>query len=208
MIKHIALGLLLSSGGLLIASRAEAAVFSSYHFNGTGNWSMNTVTSSNGMVNTITADVPLGSTVEKAFLYSTTNESVDEYTPTVTLEGITYTGDDWTNLGMVNGSLLTTFITDVTSQVATLVGGGSEDVFTFALSDYASENMISNYLLSVVYSNPNESEQNITFLASDIQPPEAAPSVPEPTSTVGLILLGILGLSPSIKKQIKDKVSL
>lgn len=72
MTKSLLVGILLSSGTFLVAFSAEAALLSSYQFNGKGNWSIDGVGGNRSPVGTISANLPLGSTVEKAFLYSIT----------------------------------------------------------------------------------------------------------------------------------------
>ena len=56
---------------LLVCSQdAIAAIQASYQFNGQGNWSLDAVGSNSNPVGTVQAVIPLGSTIEKAFLYS------------------------------------------------------------------------------------------------------------------------------------------
>ncbi len=106
--------------------------------------------------------VPLGSTVEAAFLYSTRTVSQSS-APSVTFEGITYSGGDWTNLG-TNDSNLTAFRTDVTSQIASLVGGGSASPFSFTVNAEAQNSTTDGEVLAIIYSNPAEDERTLAFL--------------------------------------------
>lgn len=170
MIKSFTLRMLLTCGSLILACSAEAALLSSFQFNGKGNWSIDAVGSNSTPVGTISADVPVGSTVEKAFLYSTTFLNNNSFVPTVTFEGTIYSGADWTNLGSFTGFNLTGFRTDVTSQVAALIGGGSNSLFNFTVNSESPNNNIDGEVLAIVYSNPSELERTIAFLDGGTEP--------------------------------------
>lgn len=150
--------------GLLVSSevpKASATLTSSYQFNGKGNWSLDGVGSNDTPVGDISAIVPLGSKIEKAFLYSTT--LAGNTVPTVNFAGTTYSGADWTALGEIIG-FLQAFRTDVTSQIAAAVGGGSASPFTFSVLSEIPNDSIDGEALAIVYSNPAEKERTIAFL--------------------------------------------
>jgi hypothetical protein len=160
--------LALGSGATLVAiggidvPKASAALLTSYQFNGNGNWSLDGVGSNSTPVGNIEAFVPAGSTIQKAFLYST-NVQFSSGTPTVNFDGTNYSGSAWTSLG-TSPTSLTAFRTDVTSQVAAKVGGGSAVNFTFSVQNEIINANIDGEALAIVYSNPNEAERTIAFL--------------------------------------------
>ncbi|WP_430015963.1 PEP-CTERM sorting domain-containing protein [Microcystis aeruginosa FBCC-A68] len=154
----IALGLVLSE-----VPKASAALTNSYQFNGKGNWSIDGVGSNNTPVGSIDAIVPLGSTVVKAFLYSTTYNFDAPFTPIVNFDGTTYS--TWTDLGFaVTCCGLKAFRTDVTTQVATKIGGGAASPFVFDVLSENPNGSIDGTVLALVYSNPAEQERTISFL--------------------------------------------
>src|SRR5882724_5109231 len=110
---------------LLLAAMAplsQASLSNSYQFNGNGNWSIDGVGSNSTPVGTLQAFVPTGSTIDKAFLYTS-------LTPSSALSSITFDGTlistgSFTSLGS-NPYGLSAYRADVTSQVASKVGSGS-----------------------------------------------------------------------------------
>lgn len=152
-----------------LSMSANAALDVSYQFNGKGNWSLDAVGSNSTPVGFVDAVVPLGSTVEAAFLYSSLVPSSASTIPTVNFQGVTYSGADWTHLGG-NSVNLRAYRTDVTSQVAALVGGGSASPFSFAVNSESPSTTIDGEVLAIVYSNPNEEERTIAFLDGFSQP--------------------------------------
>lgn len=90
--------------------------------------------------------------------------------PTVTFEGVNYSGADWTDLGTFTLGSLTGFRTDVTSQIAALVGGGSNSRFNFTVNSENPNSSIDGEVLAIVYSNPNEIERTIAFLDGGTEP--------------------------------------
>lgn len=148
--------------GTLSVPKANAALLNSYQFNGNGNWSLDAVGGNNTPVGNIDAFVPLGSTIQKAFLYSTTVGGTST-APTVNFDGTTYSGISWTNLGTSTANL-TAFRTDVTTQVAAKVGNGSASNFIFSILSEINSTSIDGEALAIVYSNPNEAERTIAFL--------------------------------------------
>jgi hypothetical protein len=156
-------GVAIAAVGASQVPNASAALLTSYQFNGNGNWSLDAVGSDNTPVGNIDAFVPLGSKIEKAFLYST-NKAGNSDVPAVNFDGTTYSGVSWTNLGTNPAASLTAFRTDVTTQVATKIGGGSASNFIFSILSENPNISIDGEALAIVYSNPNEMERTIAFL--------------------------------------------
>lgn len=160
VLSLVSLGLIFSQ-----MPKASAALLTSYQFNGNGNWSIDGVGSNNTPVGLLNAIVPTGSTIEKAFLYSTTwiNSS---FLPIVNFDGTVYTGSSWTDLGLASTCCsLKAFRADVTSQVAAKVLGGSASPFSFTVNEDPSLNsLIDGEVLAIIYSNPAETYRTIAFL--------------------------------------------
>jgi hypothetical protein len=143
--------------GLLPSARASLTT--SYQFNGNGNWSIDAIGSNNSPVGNLSAVVPLGSTIEKAFLYSTTYNA-DLGVSSVDFDGTLITA--FTPLGINN--YLQAYRADVTAQVAAKVGSGSASPFSFTINSENPNGYIDGELLAIVYSNPAESVRTIAFL--------------------------------------------
>jgi hypothetical protein len=143
----------------------QASLITSYQFNGNGNWSIDGV-GGNQPIGGIGAFVPLGSTVEKAFLYSTTWNNNNTFIPSVNFDGTTISGAAWTSLGLNPGSPfgLKAFRADVTSQVATEIGSGAASPFNFSVSNENPTASIDGEALVIVYSNPAEAVRTIALL--------------------------------------------
>lgn len=167
--KRILLAALFTAGS---TSGLLADLTSSYQFNGKGNWSIDAVGGNNTPVGTLQASVPLGATVERAFLYSSLyNLSGTIPTPSVTFEGTTYSGADWTSLGNFQPNAasfpnfwLGAFRTDVTTQVSSLAGGGSGSLFNWTVNSENPNGNIDGDVLAIVYSLPSETTRTIAFL--------------------------------------------
>jgi hypothetical protein len=157
---------------LALCSNAHANLASAYQFFGNGNWSIDAVGGNNTPVGTLQANVPVGATVEKAFLYSSLfTLSGSLAVPSVTFEGTTYSGGAWTSLGTYApqpgpnpGFLLGAYRTEVTSQVATLAGGGSGSLFNWTINSENPNGNIDGEVLAIVYSLPSEPQRTIAFL--------------------------------------------
>ncbi|MFN0130430.1 MAG: PEP-CTERM sorting domain-containing protein [Verrucomicrobiales bacterium] len=166
--QFLAVGLAgLASYGL--ASNTEAALSLAYQFNGKGNWSIDAVGSNNTPVGSISAEVPVGSTVVRAFLYSSQYAFSDTtVVPTVSFAGNVISGAAWTALGDFNpvgpGFALGGYRADVTGIVSGLVGAGSAVPFSFDVDSEDPNESIDGEVLAIVYSNPAESERTIAFL--------------------------------------------
>lgn len=149
------------AAALLFSGAAHASLTTSYVFNGKGNWSLDGCGSNNSNpVCTIDAAVPTGSTIVAAYLYSSMYTT--SVTPSVTFEGQVYSGAAWTSLG--NASYLQAYRADVTSQVASLVGGGSASPFSFKVNAENPNSSIDGEVLAIIYSNPTEQVRTIAFL--------------------------------------------
>lgn len=140
---------------------AHASLAVSYQFNGNGNWSIDGVGSNNTPVGTLQAYVPLGSTVQKAFLYTS-------MTPSALLSSVNFDGtlldtSSFSNLG-ANPYGLRAYRADVTSQVSAKVGGGSASRFDFGLAAETPNSSIDGDILVVIYRNALESERTIALL--------------------------------------------
>lgn len=146
---------------LLASPLAHASLALNYQFNGNGNWSIDGVGSNDTPVGTLQAYVPAGSTVVKAFLYSS-------MTPGVPLDSLTFDGTllnvgAFADLGS-NPYGLRAYRADVTSQVAAKVGGGSATRFDFLINTESPNSSVDGEALVVIYSNPLESERTIALL--------------------------------------------
>lgn len=154
---------ILSIGVLLMGSSlAHASLSTSYTFVGNGNSSVDACGSNaTDPTCTVSAVIPTGSTIVAAFMYSTMHTA--STVPTVSLDGVSYSGGDWTALGLAN-SYLQAYRTDVTAQIAAAVGGGSAVPYTFTVNNESPNNSIDGEVLAIIYSNPNETERTIAFL--------------------------------------------
>lgn len=145
---------------LAISAQAFASLNVSYQFNGRGNWSLDAVGSNNSPVGNVSAFVPSGSLVQKAFLYSSTN--FNSAVPTVNFDGTLIGGLTWTPLGVTSGAGLQAFRADVTAIVAAKVAAGG--LFNFSVQSENPNGQIDGEALAVVYSNPTEKVRTIAFL--------------------------------------------
>lgn len=147
----------------LVALTTQASLASltlSYIFNGKGNWSIDGVGATSNPVGSLNIEVPTGSVVERAFLYSSArNLSI---APTINFDGTVLGSGDFTALGF-GPSSLQAFRADVTAQVASTVAGGG-GIFNFDILSESSNGLVDGEVLAVVYSNPNEAERTIALL--------------------------------------------
>jgi hypothetical protein len=104
--------------------------------------------------------VPEGSTVEQAYLYSSTYGYSSA--PTIVMDGVTIGSASFTALGPVGS--LQAYRADVTTQVAAKVGTGSAAPFAFSIDSESPQSGTDGEVLAVVYSNPAEVERTIAFL--------------------------------------------
>jgi hypothetical protein len=143
--------------GAITAALGTAAhaqlLTTSYQVNGFVDWSLSAVGSNDIAVGNLKAIVPTGSTVVKAFLYSSQYSSFP--TPVVTLDGTTYSGAAWTPLGInPSNSYLEAWRADVTSQMQTAIGGGNASPFLFSVNEGANNDITDGEVLAIVFSNP------------------------------------------------------
>jgi hypothetical protein len=185
-----------------LTSVAMGGLTKSYQFNGKGNWSISGIGSTNTNVGNLTATIPAGSTVQQAYLYSSTYAfSSTPTVPDVVFDGTAVNGAAWTALTTVTPSTnftLKAYRRDVTAQVAAKVGSGGGTT-NFPLVEINS-NSVDGGALVVVYSNPADSERTIalldggnlttgdTFVFSTTDP------LPNPATTPGFEALVSLGI--------------
>lgn len=146
---------------MAIAPLAHASLSLNYQFNGRGNWSIDGVGSNNTPVGTVQAYVPVGSTVERAFLYTSMVPS--STLTSVTLDGTLLNAGAFADVGS-NPYGLRSYRADVTSLVSSKVGGGSASRFDFTLNAENPNSSVDGNVLVVVYSNATESERTIALL--------------------------------------------
>jgi hypothetical protein len=128
-------------------------------FNGHGGYSADGL-GQNGTGGTLDAEVPAGSTVQKAFLYGT-YFFVSE--PDVTQRTIDFDGTmvETVKIGETTGGSLVTTRADVTAQVAAKVGGGG-GITSFTIGNDPSN--LNGLGLVVVYANAGQPENTIAVL--------------------------------------------
>src|SRR3569833_2785940 len=183
---------------LAAAQLARASLDVSYQFNGNGGWSLNAVGSNNTPVGNITELIPVGSHVEKAFLYSSavSGGSMDS----VTFQGHEYTSAEFTHLGS-NAASIQAYRLDVTSIVQSVVGSGSASPFTFTVDAESPNFNVDGEALAIVYSNPGSPMSTIAFLDGYSQSSGDNFTVnlsnPLDTSTAGFQALMSLGIGYS-----------
>jgi PEP-CTERM motif len=188
----------LSLAALAAAPVTHASLALNYQFNGHGNWSIDGVGSNNSPTGIVQAYVPVGSTIEKAFLYTTLTPS-SSFT-SINFDGTTLNSGSFTGLGS-NPYGLQGYRADVTSLVSAKVGGGSASRFDFLLNE-SPTSPVDGSALVVVYSNPSDSERTIALLdgysvaAGDSFTVNLGTPLPNPT-TPGFEALFSLGVGYS-----------
>lgn len=146
---------------LAAVSEAEASLATSYTFQGNGNWSIDAVGSNSDPVGSVSAIVPTGSTVVKAFLY-TSQYATTGLSPNISLDGTTYSGAAWTNLGSTSFPL-TAWRADVTTQMIAAIGGGSAVPFSFSVREILNNGNTDGEVLVIVYENPGDLVRTIAI---------------------------------------------
>jgi hypothetical protein len=144
-----------------VATTANAQLTVNYQFNGQGDWSISGVGSNSTPVGNLEAIVPVGSTIQAAFLYS--SQYSTPTTPDVTVGGTEYSGAAWTYLGQNNG-YEEAWRTDVTAQMQSAIGGGSASPFLFSVTENADNGGTDGEVLAIVFSNPADPTRTIAFL--------------------------------------------
>ena len=141
---------MLAAGILCCAGASEASLTSFRTFSGNVGYSSDGFgsTASSG---TISALVPIGSTVLAAYLYTSTfNGFQSSYTSTLNGANVTYTALPPNN---TQGLVLQAARADVTSIIAPLVNGGVGGVYNFTVTE-SNTGAMDGEALVVVYSNP------------------------------------------------------
>jgi hypothetical protein len=153
------LAVLVATAMLVYAAAASASLTVNYVFNGHGGYSSDGL-GQNGTGGTLDADVPAGSTVQKAFLYGT-YFFVSE--PDATQRTIDFDGTmvETTKIGDASGGNLVTTRADVTAQVAAKVSGGG-GLTSFTIGNDPSN--LNGLGLVVVYANAAQPENTIAVL--------------------------------------------
>lgn len=160
------LAVLAAAATLVFAAAANASLTVNYVFTGHGGFSSDGL-GQNGIGGIVEADVPAGSTVQKAFLYGTYFGSP---TPDLTQRTIDFDGTmvETTQIsGPVGCCSLSTTRAEVTAQVAAKVGGGG-GITTFAINSDPSG--LDGVALVVVYANAALPENTIAVLDGSASP--------------------------------------
>jgi hypothetical protein len=160
-IRTASVAVLTLTAVLIFATAANASLTINYVFNGHGGFSSDGL-GQNGTGGTVEADVPAGSTVQKAFLYGTYYFNA---APSVADRTIDFDGTMVETVqisGPVSGCCeLSTTRADVTAQVAAKVGGGG-GITSFAVN--TDPDLLDGVALVVVYSNAAQPENTIAIL--------------------------------------------
>ena len=149
----------------VVSATARAQLNPLYQFNGNGNWSLSAVGGGSTPVGNLLAQVPTGSTVVQAYLFS--SQYYTPFTPDVTLGATTYSGSSWTALGLNTSSdlPLEAWVANVTPQMKALIGGGSVSQFSIPVFENVGNATTDGEVLAIVYSNPSSPSVTIGFLA-------------------------------------------
>jgi hypothetical protein len=172
--------------GLSCAS-AQAQLTPAFTWSGNGNWSLDAIGSNNTPVGNVLADVPVGSTIVKAYLYSSVYTG-STTVPNVTLGSTTYSGSDWTTLPPDSSvSILDAFRTDVTAQMQAAIGGGSASPFSFSVTENSNNSGTDGEILAIIYSNPADPAVTISFLDGSLSSTGATTNIhyASPLTNVG-----------------------
>jgi hypothetical protein len=158
--KTLILGVV--SAGFVAIAHAQLSPL--YQFNGRGGMSLDGIGSNNTPVGNVLADVPVGSTVVQAFLFSSVYTGSSTI-PDITLGSTEYSGSAWTTLP-ANPSvpILDAFVTNVTSQMQTAIGSGSASPFSFSVTENTNNSGTDGEILAIVYSNPADPVSTVAFL--------------------------------------------
>jgi hypothetical protein len=165
IIARLTKALLVGAITAALGTAAYAQLTVNYQIIGPYDWSLSAVGSNTDPVGNLQAVVPTGSTVVKAFLYS--SQYNPAFTPDVTFGGTNYSGAAWTALGL-NPSAhipLEAWRTDVTLQMITAIGSGSASPFLFSVTENTGNANTDGEVLAIVFSNPAiTSTHTVAFL--------------------------------------------
>jgi hypothetical protein len=156
------LAVLVTTAMLVYAATASASLTINYVFNGHGGYSADGLgqNETGGMLD---ADVPTGSTVQKAFLYGTyipSNEPLDVTERTIDFDGTLVETVEISAI-VAGETILRTTRADVTAQVAAKVGAGGGTT-SFAVNNDPS--LLDGVALVVVFGNAALPESTIAVL--------------------------------------------
>jgi len=155
--------LLAAIAGFWLAPQvAQTAIIPNYQFNGKGNWSIDAIGSNSDPVGLVTASVPLGSTIEKAFLYSSMTSGYQNTIPNVQLGSTVYSPASFTPLGI--NLNLQAYRADVTAQMQAELNGGSALPVNFSVRELSNNTLTDGEALVIIYSNPAEQTRTIGIL--------------------------------------------
>ena len=126
--------------------------------------SLDGIGSNNTPVGNVLAQVPVGSTVVQAFLFSAVYTGTSPV-PDVTLGGTEYSGAAWTTLPVNPGDPgLDAFVANVTTQMQAAIGSGSASPFSFSVTENVNNSGTDGEVLAIVYSNPSLPTSTVAFL--------------------------------------------
>jgi hypothetical protein len=150
--------------GLTCTSQAQLTP--AFTWSGNGNWSLDAIGGNGTPVGNVLANVPVGSTIIKAYLYSSQYDFSPPFpTPDVTLGATDYSGGAWTQLPVnPSANFLDAWRTDVTAQMQAAIGGGSATPFSFSVSENADNVGTDGEILAIMYSNPADPTVTMSFL--------------------------------------------
>ncbi len=162
LVSAITAGVLLV--GLTCTSQAQLTP--AFTWTGNGNWSLDAIGGNDTPVGNVLANVPVGSTILKAYLYSSQYDFSGSFpTPDISLGATDYSGAAWTQLPInPSATFLDAWRTDVTSQMQTAIGGGSASTFSFSVSENADTVGTDGEILAIMYSNPADPMVTMSFL--------------------------------------------
>jgi hypothetical protein len=164
-------------GMACMAGTAMADLNTASAFTGTVGLSVDGVGSNNAAVGDVQAEIPVGATILKAYLYSAGTPSPWYADSPTTLgqynaAGITLAGNAVTNFDTLVGAVSDradigrwfTARADVTSLVQSLTAGAATTSFSWAVTEGSLNNRIDGEVLAIAYSAPGLPEATVAFL--------------------------------------------
>ncbi|HJV62321.1 MAG TPA: PEP-CTERM sorting domain-containing protein [Albitalea sp.] len=175
MNKLVHLGLAAALAAL--SSTAMADLTSAGTWSGHVGLSVDGIGSNNAAVGDVQANIPVGSTILKAYLYSAGTPSPwYAQSPTTLAQynaaGITLAGTTINNFDTLVGAISTradigrwyTARADVTSLVQSLTAGAASSAFSWAVTEGQLNQYIDGEVLAIVYSNPGLATASVALL--------------------------------------------
>lgn len=133
------------------------------NYTGTVNWSIDGVGGVGIPIGNLQVDVPTGSTILVAYLYSTTS-GIGTTIPSIDFNGVTLSGPDWVHIGTAGDfDYEKAFRTDITSQVSSIVGSGSNSIINIPINSENPNDNIDGEALVIIYSNPSNAFASISL---------------------------------------------